>query len=84
MFRRSLATIALVTISSAATAGGGIKNVHSAYQNGETVASEPGPYKMQLGDVLYVNDGSCPAGQIKQVNAPISRGQPRTRQCVVH
>ncbi len=84
MLRSTLSAVLMVTATSGAIAGGSIKNVHSAYLNGQTVTSEPGPFKMQFGDVLYVNDGSCPAGQIKQVTAPMSRGQPRTRQCVVH
>jgi hypothetical protein len=84
MLMRLVATALFLTVSSSAMAGGGIKNVHSAYLNGQTVTSEPGPFKMQFGDVVYVSDGSCPAGQIKQVTAPMSRGQPRTRQCVAH
>lgn len=84
MVRTASISIVLLLYPALAEAGGGIKNVRSAYLNGQTVSSEPGPFKMNFGDMLYVDDRSCPSGQMKQVMAPISRGQPRTRQCVVH
>jgi hypothetical protein len=46
---------------------------------------EPPAGALKRGTVVLVDDGSCPAGQIKQVIAGEGRGQgstPRTRRCV--
>ena len=74
---------ALLLIMGSANAGG-LKNVHSYITDGATVEREPGPGAMQFGQIIYVNDGSCPAGKVKQVTAGSSRGTPRTRSCVTH
>jgi hypothetical protein len=45
---------------------------------------EPDPGELRLGQRVYVDDGSCPAGQIKEVaGANMSaNGIVRSRQCV--
>lgn len=45
---------------------------------------EPGPGDLRLGQRVYVDDGSCPAGQIKEVAGAslTASGVVRTRQCV--
>lgn len=32
-----------------------------------TVPKEPGPGELRPGEMVFVNDGACPAGQIKRV-----------------
>jgi hypothetical protein len=45
---------------------------------------EPDPGELRLGQRVYVDDGTCPAGQIKEVAGAnlTSSGVTRTRQCV--
>lgn len=45
---------------------------------------EPDPGELRLGQRVYVDDGTCPAGQIKEVAGArlTSSGIARTRQCV--
>jgi hypothetical protein len=45
---------------------------------------EPDPGELRLGQRVYVDDGTCPAGQIKEVAGSnlTSSGVARTRQCV--
>jgi hypothetical protein len=45
---------------------------------------EPDPGELRLGQRVYVDDGTCPAGQIKEVaGANLTQsGIVRTRQCV--
>jgi hypothetical protein len=45
---------------------------------------EPDPGELRLGQRVYVDDGSCPAGQIKEVAGAnlTASGVVRTRQCV--
>ena len=45
---------------------------------------EPDPGELRLGQRVYVDDGTCPAGQIKEVAGAnlTSSGVARTRQCV--
>jgi len=45
---------------------------------------EPDPGELRLGQRVYVDDGSCPAGQIKEVAGAnlTAWGVVRTRQCV--
>jgi hypothetical protein len=45
---------------------------------------EPDPGELRLGRRVYVDDGTCPAGQIKEVaGANLTQsGIVRTRQCV--
>lgn len=45
---------------------------------------EPNPGELRLGQKVYVDDGSCPAGQIKEVAGArlTSAGVERIRKCV--
>jgi hypothetical protein len=45
---------------------------------------EPDPGELRLGQRVYVDDGSCPAGQVKEVAGAnlTSSGVTRVRQCV--
>jgi hypothetical protein len=45
---------------------------------------EPDPGELRLGQRVYVDDGSCPAGQIKEVSGAnmTANGIVRSRQCV--
>jgi hypothetical protein len=45
---------------------------------------EPDSGELRLGQRVYVDDGTCPAGQIKEVAGAnlTSSGVARTRQCV--
>lgn len=45
---------------------------------------EPDPGELRLGQRVYVDDGSCPAGQVKEVAGAnlTSAGVTRVRQCV--
>lgn len=45
---------------------------------------EPADGELRLGQRVYVDDGTCPAGQIKEVAGArmIASGIARTRQCV--
>jgi hypothetical protein len=54
---------------------------------------EPPPGSLAAGQVVYVEDGSCPAGQIKQVTGGANRdatgnsipgAAARQRQCVIN
>ena len=48
------------------------------------LSREPDPGELRLGQRVYVDDGTCPAGQIKEVAGATltSSGVARTRQCV--
>jgi len=45
---------------------------------------EPDPGELRLGQRVYVDDGTCPAGQIKEVAGAnlTASGIVRSRQCV--
>lgn len=45
---------------------------------------EPDPGELRLGQRVYVDDGTCPAGQIKEVAGAnlTANGIVRSRQCV--
>ena len=43
---------------------------------------EPPAGTLPAGQKVLVDDGSCPAGQIKQVTGAPSRGAERKRECV--
>jgi hypothetical protein len=46
--------------------------------------SEPPRLAMHPNQVILVDDGSCPQGQIQQVHAGHSQtGQQRTKQCIL-
>jgi serine/threonine protein kinase len=48
-----------------------------------SVASEPGPGNLARGQTALVDDGTCPAGQIKEVTGGSNRlGIPRTKKCI--
>ena len=58
----------------------------------ETLRAEPPPFRLPAGQVVYVDDKTCPRGQIKEVTGgsmPASSGDtrttvlPRQRRCVV-
>ena len=48
------------------------------------VPREPDPGEIRLGQKVYVDDGSCPAGQVKEVSGAklTPQGVQRTRKCV--
>jgi hypothetical protein len=72
---RSTAAIALAVVLTAAGA--------AAAQT--VMKSEPPSGALKRGTTVLVDDGSCPAGQIKEVTAGRGQGQgstPRTRRCV--
>ena len=59
----------------------------------EIVKKEPPAGALSRGGYVYVDDGSCPKGQIKKVTAGVfsgsgrsarAVGSPRTRTCVPH
>ena len=45
---------------------------------------EPDPGELRLGQRVYVDDGTCPAGQVQEVTGAnlTASGVARTRQCV--
>lgn len=48
-----------------------------------TMKAEPGPGQLGSGVKVLVDDGSCPAGQIKQVTGGNNSANiPRTRECI--
>ena len=63
-----LALVAILAIAQAATAQAIMKQ-------------EPPPGGLRRGQMVLVDDGSCPKGQIKQIIAG-SEGRKRTRSCV--
>ncbi len=46
------------------------------------VKQEPPSGALKRGTVILVDDGSCPAGQIKEVSAGAGTESRRTRRCV--
>ncbi len=64
-------------------AAGGMHDKPAGCRDGEAVTGEPGPSMMPSGQALCVDDGPSPAGRIQRVVAPMGRGQPRRRRCVV-
>lgn len=46
------------------------------------LTQEPPAGTLKTGEIVYVDDGSCPKGQIKQVAGAQNRHSPRTRRCV--
>lgn len=47
------------------------------------VASEPAYGSLQPGEILYVDDGQCPGGRLKQLVGAARVGQPRQVSCVL-
>jgi hypothetical protein len=47
-----------------------------------TLQQEPPAGSLSPGQTVLVDDGSCPAGQIKQIIGGNNAGQPRQRKCV--
>jgi hypothetical protein len=70
--RKALAIAALALLASAAAA------------RAEIVSREQDIADLRLGQKIMVDDGSCPAGQIKEVMGTqmTSSGVVRTRKCV--
>jgi hypothetical protein len=46
------------------------------------VKQEPPPGTLKAGHKVLVDDGSCPAGQVKQVTGSSAPGVPRKKECV--
>lgn len=44
--------------------------------------SEPGKGRLPAGKQVLVDDGSCPAGQIKQITGGNGADIPRKRECI--
>jgi hypothetical protein len=72
MMRRSLAFVTLAMLASAGL-------VHA-----QTVSREQDIADVRLGQRILVDDGSCPAGQIKEVagSQMTTSGVLRTRKCI--
>ena len=72
MMRKALALAALALLASAAAA------------RAEIVSREQDIADLRLGQKIMVDDGSCPAGQIKEVMGTqmTTSGVLRTRKCV--
>jgi len=70
--RRSLALVTLVMLASAGPAGA------------QTVAREQDIADIRLGQRILVDDGSCPAGQIKEVSGAqmTANGVVAARKCI--
>lgn len=45
---------------------------------------EPAPGRLRANQVIYVDDGTCPAGQIKMVIGAPDMHTPRQKSCVPH
>ena len=72
MMRRSLALAALAMLASTGTA------------SAQIVSREQDIADVRLGQRILVDDGSCPAGQIKEVSGSqmTTSGVLRTRKCI--
>ena len=72
MMRRSLALAALAILASAGAA------------SAQIVSREQDIADVRLGQRILVDDGSCPAGQIKEVSGSqmTTSGVLRTRKCI--
>ena len=72
MMRRSLGLVILAMLASTGLA------------SGQTVAREQDIADVRLGQRILVDDGSCPAGQIKEVagSQMTTSGVLRTRKCI--
>ena len=76
--RMLLVTLATVAAASGAQAGsrtGQLQQLHF-------LTSEPPIGGMRMNQVIYVDDHTCPAGQVKMVMAPEVYNGPRRRSCV--
>jgi hypothetical protein len=73
--RASLCCLSLLAMLLAATA---------AHAMGQQVGREEEITDLRLGQRIRVDDGSCPAGQIKEVSGAkmTPQGIARTRQCI--
>jgi hypothetical protein len=61
------------------------KNNYSSHPGATSAVLDREPDRLGYGDTVLVNDGSCPAGQIKQVTGGNrSKGVARAHQCVAH
>jgi hypothetical protein len=72
MMRRSLALATLAMLAS------------TGFASAQTVAREQDIADVRLGQRILVDDGSCPAGQIKEVagSQMTTSGVLRTRKCI--
>lgn len=50
-----------------------------AYAGPELLATEPATGQLGNGQTVYVDDGSCPSGQVKKVTAGSNQGGGRER-----
>jgi len=69
MMRSAAAVFAILAMAQAAAAQ-------------TVVKQEPPSGSLRRGQIFLVDDGSCPAGQIKEVSAGAGTESRRTRRCV--
>ena len=59
------------------------RNNYSSHPGAAASVLDKEPDRLGYGDTVLVNDGSCPAGQVKQVTGGNkNKGVPRSHQCV--
>ena len=73
------AAIMALTFGSASAAQ--TKKNRPSSDSPQVLTAEPGKGRLPLGEVVYVDDHSCPSGQIKKVTGGSSI-VPRERECV--
>lgn len=73
-----LAALATVASTWGAQAGSRTGQVHQL----QILTSEPPIGGMRMNQVIFVDDHTCPAGQVKMVAAPQVYNGPRRRSCV--
>ena len=69
------AMMAALSVAQAGSRTGGLQQL-------QLLSAEPPIGGMRMNQVVYVDDHSCPAGQVKLVAAPLVYNGPRRRSCV--
>ena len=72
----------IVVAMGAALSGAQAGSRTGALQQLHFLASEPPIGGMRMNQVIFVDDHTCPAGQVKMVAAPEVYNGPRRRSCV--
>jgi hypothetical protein len=54
----------------------------ASIKTGSVLHAEPGPGQLKAGQRVLVDDGSCPAGQVREVRGASDPSGQRTRRCV--
>jgi hypothetical protein len=76
--------VSIRRLAAAALLAAGAALAGASPADAQKLMREPAPGELRLGQRVLVDDGSCPAGQIKQVTGArlTSAGVERTRACV--